>query len=450
MSTEFQKLLFDVSEALVTEELEALMFLSLEHISMGKLEAIQRTLDFFKVLQEKGLIEPKNLHYLKELMYCISRIDILEAYLGSRREEMERVLQIPGRAKVSAYRKLLHRIAEDLSPEDVKKVKFLLRKQIPKNKLQDNASMLKVFLEMERNGMIREDNLEELKNIFNRVRPDVKKKIDAYEEKLKGEFLICCLRVELGGFFCDFPGSVFKSYKMQNIPHGYCVILNNHIFKNPCENREGTIEDGEAVKRVFNWLQFQTVEHMNLEAKEIHAKVKEYSKKDHSNMDCFVCFIFSHGEKDKVKGVDDELVNIKDLVTCFSGSNCPSLAGKPKLFFIQACQGSVGHPAVRVEDDSSGRLETDAVPLTSIPDQADILIGMATVEDYESYRDIQTGSIYIQCLCEKMELLCPLQQDLVSILTEVNNQVGRRVLKGRKQMPIIKSTLRKILIFPIP
>ena len=73
---------------------------------------------------------------------------------------------------------------------------------------------------------------------------------------------------------------------------------------------------------------------MDLEAKQIFAKVNEYSKKDHSNMDCFVCFILSHGEKGKIKGVDNELVNIKDLLSCFSGSNCPSLAGNPKLFFI--------------------------------------------------------------------------------------------------------------------
>lgn len=164
----------------------------------------------------------------------------------------------------------------------------------------------------------------------------------------------------------------------------------------------------EALKRVFKWLQFDTVEYMDLEANQIFAKIKEYSKKDHSNMDCFVCFILSHGEKNKIKGVDNELVNIKDLLSCFSGSNCPSLAGKPKLFFIQACQGYVGHPAVAVKEDCSGHLETDAIPLLSIPDQADVLVGMATVEDFECYRCIETGSVYIQCLCDKMELLCPL------------------------------------------
>ncbi|KAM6307422.1 caspase-8-like [Aegotheles albertisi] len=458
MSADFHKLLFDISEALVTDELAALKFLSLEHIPMRKLEASQEPKAFFEALQEKGMIEVENLSFLKELLYRINRMDLLAALLGSSREEMERELQMPSRAKVSAYRQLLYGIAEDLTLDDVECMKFLLKEKIPKNKLQDNASILKVLLEMERNGIIKEDDLAMLKDILKRFRPDLKKKIDAYElkkpendskEKLHYPVPVS-VHPEEQGAEREKLHLLVESYKMKNNPHGYCVILNNYIFKNPFEVREGTVEDGEAVKRVFNWLQFETVEHMDLEAKQLYAKVKEYSKKDHSNMDCFVCFIFSHGEKDKIKGVDHEFVNIKDLLSCFSGSNCPSLAGKPKLFFIQACQGSVGHPAVTVKEDFSGHLETDATPLSSIPDQADILVGMATVEDYECYRCVETGSVYIQCLCDKIELLCPLRKDLITILTEVNKEVGRRVLNKCKQMPKITSTLRKQLIFQIP
>ncbi|XP_010125640.1 PREDICTED: caspase-8-like [Chlamydotis macqueenii] len=453
MSTDFQNLLFEISEALVSDELAALKFLSLEYIPMRKLEAIQEPKAFFEALQEKDMIEVGNLAFLKELLYLINRMDLLAAQLGSSREEMERELQIPGRAKVSAYRQLLYGIAEDLTPEDVRSMKFLLQKQIPKNKLQDNASMLEVLLEMEKNGIIKEDDLSILKDILKGFRADVKKKIDIYEEKKKVEMLVNGwprVTTYIQPFIIWILLPLLESYKMKNNPHGYCVILNNYIFKNPYEAREGTVKDGEAVKRVFKWLQFETVEHMDLEAKQMYAKVKEYSKKDHSNMDCFVCFILSHGEKDKIKGVDHEFVNIKDLLSCFSGSNCPSLAGKPKLFFIQACQGSVGHPAVTIKDDFSGHLEKDATPLTSVPDQADILVGMATVEDYECYRCTKTGSVYIQCLCDKMELLCPLRKDLITILTEVNKEVGGRVLNGWKQMPKITSTLRKQLIFQVP
>ncbi|NWW49821.1 CASP8 protein, partial [Pedionomus torquatus] len=458
MSTDFHKLLFDISEALVSDELAALKFLSLEHIPIRKLEAIQEPKGFLRALHEKGLIQAEDLSFLKELLYQINRMDLLAAHLGSSREEMARELQIPGRAKVSAYRQLLYRIAEDLTLDDVKSVKFLLQKEIPKNKLQDNDFMLKVLLEMERNEIIKEDDLEVLKDILKRVRPDVKKKIDTYEENKKEndskERLPYPVSVSMHpagqGAEGETPHLLVESYTMKNNPHGYCVILNNHIFKNPHEVRNGTLKDGEAVKKVFEWLQFETVEHRNLEAKQMYEELEEYSKKDHSNMDCFVCFILSHGEKGKIKGIDHELVNIKDLLSCFSGSNCPSLAGKPKVFFIQACQGSAHHPAVTVEEDFSGHLETDAIPLTTIPDKADILLGTATVEDYECYRYPETGSIYIQCLCEKMELLCPLRKDLVTILTEVNKEVAAKVFRGWKQMPMILSTLRKHLIFQIP
>ncbi|XP_010147130.1 PREDICTED: caspase-8-like [Eurypyga helias] len=458
MSTDFHKLLFDISEALVTDELEALKFLSLEHIPMRKLEAIEEPKAFLDVLQERDLIGAGNLFFLKELLYRINRMDLLAAQLRSSPEEVEKELRIPGRAKVSAYRQLLYGIAEDLIPEDVKNVKFLLQKKIPKNKLQSGASMLKVFLEMERNVIIKEDDLSVLKGVLKGFRADLKKRIDTYEEKIKENDSKAILHypvpvsvnAEEEGAEGETSHWPVESYKMKNNPHGYCVILNNYMFKNPYEAREGTEKDGEAVKEVFSWLQFETVEHMDLEAYEMYAKVKEYSKKDHSNMDCFVCFIFSHGEENKIKGVDHEFINIKDLLSCFSGSNCPSLAGKPKLFFIQACQGFAVHPAVTVKEDASGHFEADATPLHSIPDLADTLVGMATVEGYECYRCRETGSVYIQCLCEKMKLLCPLREDLVTILTEVNKEVGGRVLNEGKQMPEIISTLRKRLIFPIP
>ncbi|NXX69272.1 CASP8 protein, partial [Spizella passerina] len=457
MSTEFRKLLFEVSEALGTDELSALKFLSLDYVAKGTLETIHEPKAFFEVLQERDMIEAGNLFFLKELLYRIRRMDLLSAHLGSSREEMERELQVPGRAQVSDYRQLLYEIAEDLTSENAQKVKFLLRGPLLKSKLQENASMLQVFLEMEINGIIEEDNLTRLKDILQGFRADLKKKIDAYEEKKRVYFSFECLALLSYLFFVCLFVCLFvlflqygKIYKMKNNPHGYCLIINNHIFKNPHHNREGTLQDGDAVKRVFKWLQFETVEYMDLEGKKIYDTVEEYSKKDHRNMDCFVCFIFSHGEKDKIKGVDDECVNIEALVSRFTGTNCPSLAGKPKVFIIQACQGSERHPSVAVESDSSGHLEVDARPSTSIPDRADILIGMATVEDYLCYRSPNTGSVYIQSLCETLKSLCPRRVDLTTILTKVNHEVATKDIKGFKQMPKITSTLLKLLIFEVP
>lgn len=40
-----------------------------------------------------------------------------------------------------------------------------------------------------------------------------------------------------------------------------------------------------------------------------------------------------------IYGTDGKPIPIEQIVNYFNGSNCPSLRGKPKLFFIQACGG---------------------------------------------------------------------------------------------------------------
>ena len=73
------------------------------------------------------------------------------------------------------------------------------------------------------------------------------------------------------------------------------------------------------------------------------------AREDHSNSDCLVCCISSHGDQneqlpnrssqkyrmsDLVYGIDGVLY-IRLITELFTDEKCPSLAGKPKLFFIQ-------------------------------------------------------------------------------------------------------------------
>jgi Caspase domain len=61
--------------------------------------------------------------------------------------------------------------------------------------------------------------------------------------------------------------------------------------------------------------------------------------KDHVDADCFVLFILSHGENGQICGTDGQRVSIEDVKTYFDGEHCRALLTKPKLFFIQTCQG---------------------------------------------------------------------------------------------------------------
>ncbi|NXA41043.1 CASP8 protein, partial [Eudromia elegans] len=470
---EFSRRLFVISEALATDDLAALKFLSLEHIPLRKQEAIQDPKAFFQALQEKALISDSDQAFLKELFYRINRVDILVSHLGSSREEMERELRIPGRAKVSPYRHLLFQLSENITTEELKCFKFLLGKELPKSKLNTENTMIDIFTEMEKKRILGEDNLEVLKSLCEKVDKSLVKRIEEYElslcgknkqtNKQKNTKRPLSHQLLLNGFISVLLVQQLEVYKMTSRPRGVCLILNNHNFErtgtevagHKLKNRKGTDVDAAALRKVFSKLHFKIAEYKDLTAKEIHNIVKRYQHEDHKDKDCFVCCILSHGKKGIIYGVDGQEVPIQELTTSFSGQNCHSLAGKPKVFFVQACQGDARQQGVVIEMDSTEQdssVETDGrLQLDFIPSEADFLLGMATLQDHVSYRSPTQGSWYIQSLCQHLENSCPRGEDILTILTAVNQEVSEKLDKQNagKQMPQPSFTLRKKLIFPV-
>lgn len=58
---------------------------------------------------------------------------------------------------------------------------------------------------------------------------------------------------------------------------------------------------------------------------------------DHADCDCLVVVVMSHGLPNKIFAYDKEY-DVDLLWNQFTPDNCPSLTGKPKLFFIQVLQ----------------------------------------------------------------------------------------------------------------
>uniref|UniRef100_A0A4W5N705 Uncharacterized protein n=1 Tax=Hucho hucho TaxID=62062 RepID=A0A4W5N705_9TELE len=113
-----------------------------------------------------------------------------------------------------------------------------------------------------------------------------------------------------------------------------------------------------------------------------------------------VCLL-SHRGKGCVFGTDGVRVPICSLKRPFFREQCPTLAGKPKQFFIQACKGTsyqvetVINSSVQREVQGEGHNEADGGTIESIPAEADFLVGMATVDDCRSFRHTREGTIYI-------------------------------------------------------
>lgn len=90
---------------------------------------------------------------------------------------------------------------------------------------------------------------------------------------------------------------------------------------------------------IFQKLGFLVRRYDNLEDVAMYRRLVDVSLEDHSNYDCFVCCILSHGVLQNIYGTNGRLVRISELTGIFRSRKCTGLAGKPKLFFIQACQG---------------------------------------------------------------------------------------------------------------
>lgn len=167
----------------------------------------------------------------------------------------------------------------------------------------------------------------------------------------------------------------------------------------------------EALRKTFSELHFEIVHYKDYTAKKICEVLKSYQSMDHNNKDCFICCILSHGDKGIIYGSDGREAPIYELTSYFTGSKCPSLLGKPKIFFIQACQGYNYQRGIAVETDSEQKetyLEMDSsLQKRYIPDEADFLLGMATVDNCVSYRSPMEGTWYIQSLCQSLRERCP-------------------------------------------
>ncbi|KAL3853862.1 hypothetical protein ACJMK2_013161 [Sinanodonta woodiana] len=219
-------------------------------------------------------------------------------------------------------------------------------------------------------------------------------------------------------------------YKMDAVPRGICLIINNKNFYKvdndedsvELEYREGTDIDCEKLQNLFSKLHFIVEVRLDQTDHEIYQLMSFMSKKiDHSGFDCFVCCVLSHGSEGNVFGTNGIEVPIINLTGFFLSTNCPSLAGKPKVFFIQACQGSEKQSGYKVEQDGAD-IVTDAPTGKVIPNEADFLLGFATVAGYASFRNTVTGTWYISKLVQMLERYHE-REDVLSILVRVNREV---------------------------
>lgn len=481
-----RRLLSRIDEDLDSTEVAELCFLCRDVISGKRLEGIKDAKQLFLRLEEKELLQ--NTFFLTQLLRTIRRADLLnliETDSGQTEETDARPL-------LSEYRMMLYKIYNDMTQESLGMFKFLYNNE-QRRKMEMCNTALDVFVEMEKVGVLSNTNLTELHEILRHIDLQLATTVENYMQGLHQRQHSLPVSVDPQDqrvnntpqpqLFLSMsetqPSYVSESvysdaqsttetpslsdstdyYVLTHKPRGLCVIINNEDF--PQTNllkRRGTQEDAKALKKVFTSFGFDVKIHNNLTARDIRAEMQKLGDRNFMNEDALVVCVLSHGEKECVYGTDEQLVFLQDLTLPFKSGSAPTLAGKPKLFFIQACQGSDYQkgavpcpPTPAAEEvERTSRLEEDAGPVHSetVPWDADFLIGMATVPECRSFRSTETGSIYIQELCRQLTKSAESSEkdDIHTVLTRVNREVGRGLYKNRKQMPQPKYTLTKTLV----
>ncbi|XP_069096366.1 caspase-9 isoform X4 [Pleurodeles waltl] len=217
-----------------------------------------------------------------------------------------------------------------------------------------------------------------------------------------------------------------KVYILEADPCGFCLIINNVIFEEHTDlsPRNGSNIDCQKLRNRFTAFHFEVLIRENLTGKEIHKELQTLAAMDHSQLDCCVVVILSHGCETRhsqlpggVYGTDGISVPVERVVTYFDGQHCPTLRGKPKLFFIQACGGSGRDRGFQMDSaapdisDQSATVQSDATPfgthaggqdqpdaVASLPTPSDVLVSYSTFPGFVSWRDHNIGTWYVETL----------------------------------------------------
>uniref|UniRef100_L7N1S0 Caspase 10 n=1 Tax=Myotis lucifugus TaxID=59463 RepID=L7N1S0_MYOLU len=433
-------------------EVQKLKFLCRDFVPHKKLEKASSALDIFDHLIHEELLSEEDTFLLAELLYIMKQNSLLR-HLGYTKEQVKGLL--PTRKQVSPFRNLLYELSEDIDSENLKGMIFILKESLPKVETPTSLSFLE---HLEKQAKIDADDLTLLENLCNTVAPHLMRKIKKYkrekkdqgtEPEQKGKELLSAS--DINQIRQALPeGSEETVYRMDRKHRGYCVVINNQNFTS-LSKRQGTDKDAaECLKHVFQWLGFNVDMRVDVTKERLDEVLQEYkSHPDHANGDCFVFCVLTHGKFGAVYSSDQALIPIREIMSHFTAQQCPGLANKPKLFFIQACQGGEIQSSVSIEADAVNPELVEPPLQESVPVEADFLLGLSTVPGYVSFRHKTEGSWYIQSLYNYLKHLVPRHEDLLSILTAVNNDVSRRG-GTKKQIPQPYFTLRKKVIFPVP
>lgn len=235
------------------------------------------------------------------------------------------------------------------------------------------------------------------------------------------------------------------------------VVLNHKNFhpRLKLNTRRGTEIDVKAIESSFKPLGWDVEVLNDCTTSQIRDAILRIQISE-VDICALAIFILSHGEDNGTVFAQDGLYRVDhDILYPLAADKCPILAGKPKMIFVQACQGQDTDSGTSVTTHRKRHTSSDNTATYKIPNYADFVIFQASFWQHYSFRSGDTGSWFIQALCAKVDQSEPCDA-FFDILLDVSHSVAlhkesnvpqKPHLDKKKQVPLLYSTmLRKLYL----
>lgn len=261
-----------------------------------------------------------------------------------------------------------------------------------------------------------------------------------------------------------------ENYNMNHQKRGSALIFVHENFKSEkIQKRLNATKDCEDLQKSLKQLDFDVSIYKDYTFNQIKEKIHWTAEQDHTNSDCILVAIMSHGDRGVIHAYDVPYT-LDIILNYFTGQKCPTLAGKPKIFFIQSCRGDLLDAGIRMRTDNIPTSSNSTVNRQNetilkkdininsykIPVNADFLIAYSTKDGYLSWKNNKQGSYFIQSLCLELDANGR-HYDILTLLTLVAQKIAinfesycidDKEKHHKKQIPCIQSMLTRLLYFP--
>nr|XP_056716788.1 caspase-3-like [Euleptes europaea] len=236
---------------------------------------------------------------------------------------------------------------------------------------------------------------------------------------------------------------------MANQKRNRALLIINYDFyrsQKKLTDRPGAKNEADRLFKALSDCNYAVQLRYDLTAKEIQELYEKECDADHG--DYFVSILSSHGEEGVILDCEGQPVQLTQIFHALSSPRSHKLAGKPKIFFIQACRGKEIDPGVWLQTDS-GEPQTDCFShYLSIPEETAVMF--ACSPGYAAFIN-RWESMFLKALLEFLEGE-ERQLELARLMTRINWKIAfhceaKGKYSGGKEMPCFVTNMVKE-VFP--